>query len=110
MPVDYVGGSEIDRLPAIDAWWEKIVEVALQDDEAVPSMARPRASLLVLGLDCVEAVEPGGLAEGVELGDVFAEDRGLDRAIRRPERREAVLSLHVFRDLKSAKPLDLPLR
>ena len=50
---------------------------------------------------------------GLELvvsGGVAREDRALDRTIGRPQRREAVLLLHVFRNLQPAQRLDLPLR
>src|SRR5438445_12519415 len=48
----------------------------------------------------LEAVDPRGVAR---------EDRALHRAVRRAERLEAVLLLHVIRDPEAAQLLDLPL-
>ena len=48
----------------------------------------------------LEAVDPRGVAR---------EDRALHRAVRRAERLEAVLLLHVLGDLETAHRLDLPL-
>src|SRR3989442_9533545 len=48
----------------------------------------------------LEAVDPRGVAR---------EDRALHRAVRRAERLEAVLLLHVLGDLETTHRLDLPL-
>ena len=46
----------------------------------------------------------------VQARRVLAEDRALDGAVGGAERREAVLALHVLRNLEPAQRLDLPLR
>ena len=83
-------------------------------DVAVGEVAAARAVLLVGLLDLRDAVGDHFRLllrrELVEPRVVAAEDRVLDRAVGRAERRVAVFLLHVFRDLEPAQRLDLPLR
>ena len=50
------------------------------------------------------------LFEPIEPCGVAAEDRGLDRALGRPQRREPVFLLHVLGNFEAPHRLDLPLR
>src|SRR6266568_1975679 len=80
---------------------------------AISQIAAARAVRDVIGLERGEAImadDLGMFLQPVEPRGVAAEDRGLDRALGRPQRLEPVFLLHVLGDLQPAQPFDLPLR
>src|SRR5215210_4470005 len=89
-PQDPSGGARPARAPPRPA------RSALRDDVAVCGEAAVLAVAKVGGLDSADAVavESGVPLDLVVPGAVAAQDRGFDRAVGRPERGEAVLSLH----------------
>src|SRR5215471_13082757 len=83
-------------------------------DIAIAGIASHAAEPDVFLLDCGHLVlRQGALrrldVDTVEPRRVAGKDRGLGRAVRRAERREAILLLHVRGNLQSAERLDLPL-